>query len=130
MITQELLVRARTSRVDMAMADTETKNRALLAMADALEKNAPAILEANALDLRAAEGRVSHVMLDRLALSGARIAGMAQGVREVAAHRVGEGAGRSGPTGWSSKRPPSPWGSSPSSTRAAPTSPPTRRHWR
>ncbi len=85
MITQELLVRARTSRVDMAMADTETKNRALLAMADALEKNAPAILEANALDLRAAEGRVSHVMLDRLALSGARIAGMAQGVREVAA---------------------------------------------
>ena len=85
MITQELLVRARTSRVDMAMADTETKNRALLAMADALEKNAPAILEANALDLRAAEGKVSPVMLDRLALSGARIAGMAQGVREVAA---------------------------------------------
>ncbi|MCI8839082.1 MAG: glutamate-5-semialdehyde dehydrogenase [Oscillospiraceae bacterium] len=85
MTTLSILLRAKAWKGAMALADTETKNRALLAMADALEKNAPAILEANALDLRAAEGKVSPVMLDRLALSGARIAGMAQGVREVAA---------------------------------------------
>ena len=85
MTTLSILLRAKAWKGAMALADTETKNRALLAMADAVEKNAPAILEANALDLRAAEGKVSPVMLDRLALSGARIAGMAQGVREVAA---------------------------------------------
>lgn len=69
----------------MALADSDTKNRALLAMADALEEHIPAILEANALDLDAAKGTMSDVMLDRLALNRERIAGMAQGVREVAA---------------------------------------------
>ena len=39
----------------------------------------------NQADLEAARGTVSEVMLDRLALSPERIAGMAQGIREVAA---------------------------------------------
>ena len=64
MTTLELLQRAKKAKSAMALADTQAKNTALLAMADAL---------------------VSDVMLDRLALFPERIAGMAQGVREVAA---------------------------------------------
>lgn len=85
MTTLELLQRARAARTAMALADTDTKNAALRAMADALEAHTGAILAANGLDLEAARGAISDVMLDRLALSEARIKGMAQGVREVAA---------------------------------------------
>ena len=84
MTTFELLQQARAAKRAMTLADTETKNAALLAMADALVEEQQAILEANALDLEAARGTVSEVMLDRLALSPERIAGMAQGIREVA----------------------------------------------
>ena len=85
MTTLELLEKARASKGAMSLADTETKNNALLAMADALMENQQAILTANQADLEAARGTVSEVMLDRLALSPERIAGMAQGIREVAA---------------------------------------------
>ena len=85
MTTQELLARARQARGAMALADTQTKDRALLAMADELEADTAPILAANALDLEEARGRISEVMLDRLALSPDRIAGMAKGIREVAA---------------------------------------------
>ncbi|MBQ3135066.1 MAG: glutamate-5-semialdehyde dehydrogenase [Oscillospiraceae bacterium] len=84
MTTQELLVRARAAKPAMALADTETKNAALRAMADCLLAGADDILAANALDLEAAKGTVSDVMLDRLALSHDRIAGMADGIRQVA----------------------------------------------
>ncbi len=43
-----------------------------------------AILAANAEDMAAAKGRISDVMLDRLALTPQRIAAMAKGIREVA----------------------------------------------
>ena len=85
MTTQELLARARQARGAMALADTQTKDRALLAMAEELEADMAPILAANALDLEGARGRISEVMLDRLALSPDRIAGMAKGIREVAA---------------------------------------------
>ena len=85
MTTLELLQRAKAAKRAMALADTRTKNRALLAMADALLDNTQAILTANGLDLIEAKGTVSPVMLDRLALSEERVFGMAQGVREVAA---------------------------------------------
>ena len=85
MTTQELLQAAGAAKGAMALADTQTKNRALLAMADALEARQGDILAANALDVEGARGTVSDVMLDRLALSPGRIAGMAQGIREVAA---------------------------------------------
>ena len=85
MTTQELLQRAKAAKGAMALADTGTKNRALLAMADALIDHTQPILTANGLDLIEAKGTVSNVMLDRLALSEERIFGMAQGVREVAA---------------------------------------------
>ena len=85
MTTMEVLQRAKGAKAAMALADSATKNKALLAMANALERHSGEILAANALDLEAARGTVSDVMLDRLALSESRIAGMAGGVREVAA---------------------------------------------
>ena len=85
MTTQELLEKARQAKGAMAMAGTEQKNRALLAMADGLERRCEDILEANRLDLEGAKGTVSDVMLDRLALSQERVAGMAQGIRAAAA---------------------------------------------
>lgn len=64
---------------------TEEKNACLRAMADAIETQAATIQAANALDM--AKGRemdLSTAMLDRLELTDARVAGMAQGLREVA----------------------------------------------
>ena len=85
MTTMELLTQAKGAKAAMALADTDTKNKALLAMAGALEAHTADILSANALDLEGARGTISEVMLDRLALSESRIAGMARGIREVAA---------------------------------------------
>lgn len=64
----------------------DEKNRALLAMADALERDATALKEANARDMEVgAQLGLSAAMLDRLKLDDQRIAGMANGLREVAA---------------------------------------------
>ena len=84
MTTQELLQKANAAKRAMALADSQTKNQALLAMAKALEEHSGDILAANALDLESARGAISEVMLDRLALSPDRISGMAAGLREVA----------------------------------------------
>ena len=83
--THDILLSAREARPALQRTSTEEKNAALLAMADALERNAAAILAANAQDMEAARGHISEVMLDRLALTEGRIAGMAEGVRQVAA---------------------------------------------
>ncbi len=83
MTTREILLAAKAAAPVLAAADTETKNKALLAMADALEADSAAILAANALDMEAARGHIQPVMLDRLALNESRIAGMADGIRQV-----------------------------------------------
>ena len=80
-----MLTAAKAAKTAISCLTTQEKNKALEAMADALEKEQDAILAANALDLEAARGTVSDVMLDRLELTTARIAGMAQGIREVVA---------------------------------------------
>ena len=80
-----MLEAAKAAKFEIARLSSEQKNAALNAMADALLENEADILAANALDLEAAKGTVSDVMLDRLLLTSARIAGMAQGIREVAA---------------------------------------------
>ena len=85
MTTYELLLRAREARSALAGADTETKNRALKNMAQALLDRTEAILAANRADLEDARGHISPVMLDRLALNEGRVAGMAEGLRQVAA---------------------------------------------
>ena len=85
MTTKQILEAARGAKPAIALATTEEKNHALLAMADAILRHEEEILAANREDLEAAKGTVSDVMLDRLALSPARLAGMAQGIREVVA---------------------------------------------
>jgi len=70
----------------LATASTEAKNTALEATARLLEERADAVLEANAGDLadeRAAG--LTEALRDRLRLTPERVAGMAEGVRVVAA---------------------------------------------
>ncbi len=83
MTTNEILVRAKGAAASLSLLDGETRNAALLKMADALEASADAILAANESDIQAAT--LGEVMIDRLRLTEARIAGMAKGIREVAA---------------------------------------------
>ena len=80
----DMLKAAQAAKMEIAQLSTQQKNNALLAMAQALLDNVDAILAANALDMEAAKGTVSDVMLDRLQLTNARIAGMAEGIRQVA----------------------------------------------
>ncbi len=82
--TQEILSEAKQAKAVLCSLDTNTKNEALLRMADALVENSSFILEENKLDLDNAKGKISDVMLDRLALSEERIQGMAEGIRQVA----------------------------------------------
>ena len=79
-----MLENARAVKGQIACLTEQQKNDGLFAMADALLAAQAAILEANAQDLEAAKGTVSDVMLDRLSLSPARIAAMAEGIRQVA----------------------------------------------
>jgi len=79
-----MLTAAKAAKTEVSLLTTNQKNAALNAMADALLRYESDILAANAMDLEAARGTVSDVMLDRLQLTPARIAGMAQGIREVA----------------------------------------------
>ena len=80
---KELLAAAKAAKTEISQLSTQQKNEALLAMADALEENQAAILSANQADMAAAQGHISDVMLDRLRLTPARIASMAQGIRDV-----------------------------------------------
>src|SRR5688572_18751519 len=69
----------------LALASSDTKNRALTAAASALRAAAADLLAANARDLEAARAKgLSGAMLDRLALDENRIEAMARGVDEIA----------------------------------------------
>ncbi len=82
----ELARHAKTAAHQMTRLSTADKNVCLIAMADAIETNAISIKEANAKDMETARGMdLSQPMLDRLLLDDTRIAGMAKGLREVAA---------------------------------------------
>ncbi len=77
---------AKEAAFALANASTAQKNAALMAIAAALEAHAEDILRANREDVEAARANgMSPSMLDRLSLSEARVRGMAEGVREVAA---------------------------------------------
>ncbi len=78
--------RARVAARLLARTSTAQRNAGVCAMADALVEAEGEILAANLADVEQARARgLSGAMLDRLTLSGARIKGMADGVREVAA---------------------------------------------
>ena len=80
-----MLEAAKAAKFSVTALTTDQKNAALEAMAQALIDNQDAILAANAMDIENATGKVPQVMLDRLLLTADRIAGMAKGIREVAA---------------------------------------------
>lgn len=77
---------AKAAARTLATASSETKNRALDAMADAILASTDKILAANGEDLKAvADKGLQPSFIDRLTLTEASIAGMAQALREIAA---------------------------------------------
>ena len=85
MTTHELLLAAKAAAPALAWLGSEEKNAAILRMADAIVRETDVILAANEADVQAAKGTISDVMLDRLRLTQARIAAMADGMRQVSA---------------------------------------------
>lgn len=84
MQTQEILIRAKNAAKEMHKFGTDDINLALEYMADALIENTDVILSKNKIDVDAARGKISDVMIDRLALDESRINGMAKGILDVA----------------------------------------------
>jgi glutamate-5-semialdehyde dehydrogenase len=83
---QEQAEKARTAALTLSSATRATKDAALIAMADSLGKSETAILEANQRDVASAEANgTSAALIDRLRLTPDRIAGMVEGLRELAA---------------------------------------------
>ncbi len=82
----ELGQQARLASREIAKADTNTKNRALLAMADAIDASRAALVAANAEDLEQGRAKgLDDAMLDRLELKQSQIDTMIEGLRQVAA---------------------------------------------
>ncbi len=94
MTVAEMGKKARLASRALGQMSTLEKNAVLAAMASALDKEKTTILAANALDVEAAEKNgLSEALVDRLRLTPDRLAGTAQGVRDVAALEdpIGEG---------------------------------------
>ena len=82
---QQIAIAARDAQRTLALCTDAEKSAAITAIADALISRRGEILAANAEDVaRAAEGGTSEAMLDRLRLDEKRIAGIAEGARQVA----------------------------------------------
>lgn len=75
---------AKVAAGQLAAVNTELKNRVLMRVAELLEKKSTVVLEANALDLK--EGTrtgLKGAIIDRLTLTGERIGGIAEGLRQI-----------------------------------------------
>lgn len=76
---------ARAASRQLLRADTNQKNSALLAVAEEIETQADFLQTENAKDLAAGkQNGLSEAMLDRLSLTDGVIAGMAEGLRQIA----------------------------------------------
>lgn len=83
---EEIAHQARVASRQLGRLSTARKNAVLLRIADGLLQRAPRILEANEADVSEARASgQSRALVDRLALTTARIEGMAAALREVAA---------------------------------------------
>ncbi|HWR76640.1 MAG TPA: glutamate-5-semialdehyde dehydrogenase [Thiobacillus sp.] len=77
---------AREASRAIARADTNQKNRALQAMAAAIRRDAAKLLEANARDMdQARASGLDAALLDRLQINDKAVAGMAEGLEQIAA---------------------------------------------
>lgn len=80
----ELGARAKKASRVMNRLGVLDKNKGLLAVADALMEESEALLMANAEDVkRARESGMKESLVDRLTLTQERIAGMAEGIRQI-----------------------------------------------
>lgn len=132
MTTMEIIRRTRAARSSLHTLTAEDKNRLLLSMAQSLRQHTDDILAINARDVEAARGKISDVMLDRLRLDEGRVAAMADGLCAVS--RLPDHTGRilsevKRPNGMTIYKSRCLWAWWPSSTRAAPMSPPMPRPW-
>ena len=84
METKEILKAANAAAPQLRAHSAKEIDAALLSMANSLISDTKEILAANAEDISEARGKMSSVMLDRLALSEERIRGMADGILQVA----------------------------------------------
>jgi len=83
---QQLGQKARAASTEMSRAESSVKNQALLAIADAIDNAADTLKLENQKDLQAGQDNgLDTAMLDRLELNDARIAGMSEGLRQIAA---------------------------------------------
>lgn len=80
----EIGKKAKQATGQLANLNTDQKNRVLMLAAELLEKHTDTILKANAIDLeQGKEMGLKGAIMDRLTLSGERIAGIAEGLREI-----------------------------------------------
>ncbi len=81
---EQLGVNAKAAEPLVSSMGTNEKNRALAAISEALRTHVTEIIGANQLDIEnARKNGMSEAMIDRLTLTEARIAGMADGVDKV-----------------------------------------------
>ena len=83
--TARILEDAKLAEREMRGIDGKKIDEALRLMAEELVLATDEILAANRLDCEAARGKISEVMIDRLALTEARIKGMATGILDAMA---------------------------------------------
>jgi glutamate-5-semialdehyde dehydrogenase len=82
---EAIALRAREAAQDLALATRAAKDAALLAMADGLVGATEDVLAANSEDVVAAsDNGAPEAIVDRLRLDADRVAGMADGLRQVA----------------------------------------------
>lgn len=82
----DICLAARVAARSLAATDSATREGALHAIADALIARTDEIIEANARDMEAGrEAGLTDALLDRLLLTPERVAGIADGARQVAA---------------------------------------------
>ena len=83
---QQVGINARAASRLMAMADTATKNRALLAISDAILSNRAQLIAENAKDVAAAKNNgLDAAYLDRLTINDKTINEIAEGLQQLAA---------------------------------------------
>ncbi|MCC6484291.1 MAG: glutamate-5-semialdehyde dehydrogenase [Armatimonadetes bacterium] len=77
---------AQKAAARLAVTSSKEKDAALIAMADALVEHQDRIIDSNRKDLEAGrESGLSEALIDRLTLTGKRIADMAEGLNQLAA---------------------------------------------
>jgi glutamate-5-semialdehyde dehydrogenase len=85
-LVTDIAVRARAASLALAVSPASARNAALTDLAGRIERSRASLVAANRLDLdSAAAGGLSAAQVDRLTLTGERLAHLAESVRQVAA---------------------------------------------